>query len=342
MSTVLLSYRFNQDCSYFIVTTNKEFKVFSCNPMEEVYKRTFDAGIGYAEMFYRSNILGLIGGGNHPKYYMNKAIIWNDKEGNPIGEFTFKSKVLGIRLRKDVILIVLETKIFVYNFNDFELIDEIHTYPNSTGCCALTSKDDFILVTPTLMQGNIGFKNYKTNKSFESKAHKGTLVAIALSADGKLCATASKTGTLIRIFSTEHYCLLKELRRGIEDANITSIVFNKTGLWLACSSDRRTIHLFKLATINKILSNLNKYKSKDFNEKDKNDLFRLKYIKKCVPPITIERSWIQIRIDERKVVLGFGEGNTIYIITDSGKFYSAVFDPNNEGECKDIECKTLI
>ena len=37
---------------------------------------------------------------------------------------------------------------------------------------------------------------------------------------------------------------MQELRRGREKAEIHSICFDLKGVWLACSSDRSTIHIF--------------------------------------------------------------------------------------------------
>ena len=40
--------------------------------------------------------------------------------------------------------------------------------------------------------------------------------------------------------------ILQELRRGSEHAIINSVAFDPLGLWLICSSDTATVHIFRL------------------------------------------------------------------------------------------------
>jgi WD40 repeat protein len=70
---------------------------------------------------------------------------------------------------------------------------------------------------------------------------------MALNFTGNLLATASDKGTLIRIFSTEDGAPLQEVRRGSDKAEIYSITFDKHSNWIACSSDKGTIHIFKVS-----------------------------------------------------------------------------------------------
>jgi WD repeat-containing protein 45 len=57
-------------------------------------------------------------------------------------------------------------------------------------------------------------------------------------------ATASDKGTLIRLFSTEDATAIQEVRRGSDKAEIYSISFDRHSKYLACSSDKGTIHIF--------------------------------------------------------------------------------------------------
>lgn len=357
----VLSYHFNQDYTCFIITTERGFQIFSCNPFAEIYQRSFDGGIGSAEMFFKSNMLGLTGGGTNPKYPSNKAIIWNDEQARPIGEFSFKTAVLGIRLRKDKVAVVLETNVYMYDFEDFYLLDAIETCGNPRACCALTPAGPALVAVPSKKRGNLCLKNYSTNAVFDKPAHKNPLVAIVLSADGRLCATASSTGTLVRIFATENLSLLQELRRGKDSAEITSLAFDCSVTWIGCCSNKGTVHVFTVIPASKAALALQEppvevraedsdeeekkeekeeEKEEKANPKNKTSVFR--FMKGIVPYFKSEWSLAQFRLAEKKCVVGFGPKESLYVITETGKFYSTSFDPVNGGECKKPEGKSFV
>lgn len=74
-------------------------------------------------MFYRSNILALVGGGSTPAFQTNKVLMWDDNQQKCIGEMSFKAPVKAVRLRKEKIVVVLEHKVYVYKFSDMKLIE---------------------------------------------------------------------------------------------------------------------------------------------------------------------------------------------------------------------------
>ena len=77
------------------------------------------------------------GGGTNPRFPTNKVMIWDDHQNKCIGELKFRTKVHAVRLRRDRVVVVLESKVFVYRFKDLKLLDQITTVSNPKGLISL-------------------------------------------------------------------------------------------------------------------------------------------------------------------------------------------------------------
>jgi len=64
--------------------------------------------------------------------------------------------------------------------------------------------------------------------------------------DGTIIATASETGTIIRVFSVPRGLKLYQFRRGTYPSTIYSMSFNLSSTLLCVSSTTDTIHIFRL------------------------------------------------------------------------------------------------
>lgn len=53
-------------------------------------------------------------------------------------------------------------------------------------------------------------------------------------------------GTLIRVFATQNCARIAELRRGVDPAVILSLAISPSGLLLAATSDKSTLHIFDI------------------------------------------------------------------------------------------------
>jgi len=243
----LLYVGFNQDYGCFACGTDTGFKIFNVDPFKETFQRDLRGGIGYVEMLFRCNILALVGGGRNPRYPPNKVMIWDDHQNRCIGELSFRSPVRAVKLRRDRVVVVLEYKIYVYNFADLKLVDHIETTSNTKGLCALCPySSNTVLVCPGLQRGHVRVELYDSKKTTLIPAHETSLSCFALNFDGTLLATASEKGTLIRIFDTSTGRNIQEVRRGADRAEIYSLAFNSNYQWLACSSDKGTVHIFSI------------------------------------------------------------------------------------------------
>jgi WD40 repeat protein len=244
----LLFAAFNQDSGCFAAGTTDGFAVFNVDPHQEIFRRVFaNGGIAIVEMLFRCNLLAIVGGGRNPRYPPNKVMIWDDHENKCIGELMFKSQVHAVRMRRDRIVVVLLTKVFVYRFKDLKLLHEIKTAGNPRGLVSQSVTNlSNVLAMPGPTRGAVRVELFDLEKATMIKAHDAELAQLALNYDGTRLATSSEKGTLIRVWDTHTGEPLRELRRGTDRAEIYCIAFNPTTSFLACSSDKGTVHIFSL------------------------------------------------------------------------------------------------
>jgi len=116
------------------------------------------------------------------------------------------------------------------------------TAPNPQGlCCLGTNK----IVFPGRTKGQVMVVDLVNKKTNIIPAHDSALQSLAISSDEQLLATASRTGTLIRIWSIDG-ARIAEFRRGVDRAIIFSLAFSPSALNLAATSDKSTLHIFDL------------------------------------------------------------------------------------------------
>lgn len=88
------------------------------------------------------------------------------------------------------------------------------------------------------------------NALVEINAHKTPLAAMAWSHDGSLLATASSTGTVIRVHALQHGASrLFSFRRGSTAATVHCLAFSPGGVeprLLAAASSHGSVHVFRL------------------------------------------------------------------------------------------------
>ena len=107
-------------------------------------------------MLFRCNILALVGGVENPRYPPYKVMIWDDHQNRCIGELKFRNNVKAVKLRRDRVVVVLERKIYVYNFADLKLVDHIDTIMNPLGLCALCpNSNNMVLACPGPERGTV-------------------------------------------------------------------------------------------------------------------------------------------------------------------------------------------
>ncbi|EXJ80545.1 hypothetical protein A1O1_08691 [Capronia coronata CBS 617.96] len=241
---IALSASFNSDASCFAVGLDTGFCVFNSDPCELKASRDLNAGIGAAEMLGRYNYLALVGGGKNPRWPQTKVIIWDDAKQKVAITLELKTAVLRVCLTKSWIAIAIQNSIHLYKFSSPpEKTAIFETADNPLGLCCL---GDRLVAFPGRSPGKVQLVELGSGNVSIIPAHTSALRAMDLSADGQFLATASETGTLIRVFSTANCTKVAELRRGVDPAYIFSIAISPNSSMLAVTSDKSTLHVFDL------------------------------------------------------------------------------------------------
>ena len=174
-------------------------------------------------------------------------LLWDDTTCSVVGERSFPTTIIAIRMRRDRLVVVLEHSVHVFNLLDLALLGVFETYANSRGVVALSyHASNSVLAISGTTKGSVRVELFNDNKTTLILAHKSPLHLVSLNAEGSLLATASEKGTLIRLFNSHTGELLTELRRGSEKCTLYSVAFSSTSHWLLASSDRGTVHVFAL------------------------------------------------------------------------------------------------
>jgi len=121
-------------------------------------------------MMYKTNFIVLVLSAQR-----NKVVIWDDFERKNRTEISFNSPVKNIKLRKDMLVVVLETKTFVFSFMNLKLMESIETGPNPMGICGLATAEKAIQKTLVVVSnkdatgptGKIRILNYVAEKSVQ-------------------------------------------------------------------------------------------------------------------------------------------------------------------------------
>jgi len=157
-------------------------------------------------MMYKTNFIVLV-----LSAARHKVVIWDDFERKNRTEISFNSVVRNIKLRKDMLVVVLDTKTFIFSFMNLKLIENVETGPNPYGLCGLATAEKAISKTLVVIsntskeKGKIKILNYVAEKSIQTDvtAHESEVAFITVNPEGTLICTASIKGTKLLVFSAD-------------------------------------------------------------------------------------------------------------------------------------------
>lgn len=181
--------------------------------------------------------------------------------------------MLAVRLNRKRLAVVLDEEIYLYDISNMALLTTIATSPNPNGIFSLSPSSDncymaYPLPKPREDQGErrpahapplstlvpptsgevIVYDTVNLKAVNVIEAHRSPLSCVALNSEGTRLATASETGTIIRVFTVPDGQKLFQFRRGTIPSSIYSMSFNLTSTLLCVSSASETVHIFRLAS----------------------------------------------------------------------------------------------
>ncbi|KAL5198314.1 hypothetical protein ABZP36_001826 [Zizania latifolia] len=364
---------FNPYANRFIAATATGVHVFSCDPFRRVFcedvevypDSTTSWKVAIAEMLNEAFVAVVFRGAKpNGGGFMDRIFFWSVLGGRMYGmekRLPF-DVVSGFRLVGEYLLVAGDEKTVLYEMahhaavpTKVKVVDTAH---NPLGLCAVAQPDGLarsVLVSPQKNKGMLQVHRLGEHPIY-LRAHYSTVVSFALSHDGRLLATAGSKGTLVRIFSTNDGKLLQEVRRGTDRADIHCIAFSPDSKWLAVSSDKCTVHVFRVNVDSTSSGSAPKNGSSSghgsFQEAaapspaaNASQGSYLSFLKGLLPGyFRSERSWAQVYLREDvKYLVAFGrQRNTVLVIGMDGSFYRCQFDPEIGGEMKQLEYRNFM
>ena len=337
---------FTNDKSMFCICHDQGFLVCKASPFAILTNRILGGDISIAQMLDMSNIIFLASaGGEHPRFPLTHVIMFDDHKGKPVAQLQIGHRIKNIKAIAKRLFIVGKNKIFLFKTEDLSNIGTFESYEdNEEGICSLSeSKENIVFAYPAKIEGYINIMKIK-DKRIEVKSfyiHNKKISCIELNKTGDRLISSSIGGTLIRLFDTNTGDILDDFKRGNDKAQIFSLSFTHDNKYLCCSSDKGSIHIFKINEYEQnVIDELNKSMRKPGKDiLDKANVSRPQSIN-----IAKSRRFAIFRTHEETSYSVFSENDEIHIVAlnDGGKFYKISFDKNQGGQAKIIEAFEIL
>lgn len=299
---------FNNTVFNLACATDQGFMIFSLEPNLEKLKTFYDigGGVGIVKMLGRTNMMLLVGGGSTPFKSKDTFVLWDSNKCEGILEIDMKEPVKNVLINKTHLISVLEKKICLFDWHGKFLETKV-TYANDKGICVMNANSDVIATLGT-NKGEVAIWKYANDIYKTIKAHNTNIEAIALSTNGNYVATASETGTLVRVFNVETEKMEYEFRRGSQSACVYDICFSNDTKLLACCSGNGTVHIWDI-----------------YNDPNatKNTQSKLSSMKDWLPQyFSSQWNMKQVSLNNyTKNVCAFDKNNDLHVATYDGCYY---------------------
>ncbi len=324
-SEAVLCISFNQDKSCVAIGTNFGYKIYNAKNYKKIGERDLDMPICKIQMLYRSNLLMLVRGAqDNMRIPDNKLIFWDDKANESTGMLELKHNINKIKMRKDLMYIIHEKSIQIFSLESLQVIKKLDTKLNPFAIFTCSYGDNRIIAypSPDRKAGFFTMKNLQSDRDLIIDAHSHEVECLEMDYHGTVIASASKKGTIIRVFKIKDGSVLQEFRRGIDNAKIMSLCFDVSGTMLGLSSDSGTVHLFAINNEEADKDNRENGSTSDKSMDLNNKKSRFSFLSKAIKYFESEWSSLQLKVDEKIVFVNFNsDSSEVLVYKSSGKFW---------------------
>ena len=279
----VLNLSFSNTRSRFIAGLSDGLRVFRTDSCLTTYHPGSpplpnDGGLAIAEAL-DDRYIAFVSGGRSSLGKGSIVVFWDCVLESEISRLDFYEPILGLRLNTRWLVVILRDRSVVFEYQQLkpqhapavsptddsddgrtEVGEDLtfkgpnkvkSLHPTSPTPYAVASLQNELLVIPAQTPGQVQLVPLSGGSKRVLKAHNTALRCLALSpsatfTNGGLLATTSEQGTLVRVFDIKTLDQIAEFRRGVEKAVIFDLAFSDGGRWLACTSDKGTIHIFDL------------------------------------------------------------------------------------------------
>ena len=314
-------YNFNEDGSCISIGTKIGFKIVTCDPFTNFHYTKFGRGIGIIEIYHSSNIIALTGTEKNSQFPFNELIIWDDNKGEIIKEMRISSKIRIIKIIKNILFIVNDLKIFIFNFENLSLINSYELYSNKSELISFSVNKTKKIAYVNKNKKKIFIEDIDSKKQIIIKNNnndleyiylqfntKGDIIAGAM--DGKICLYKTSNGELIREINNSD----------LQNKNINCMNFSEND---------------KLLAVSTIENNSGKINIFDIGIEKETSIFDyfLTSEDKCFAYYNINCKGFKFR---------FLKNDNIIIVTSNGEFLKININKKDGGNCKKVEHKKIF
>lgn len=321
----ILYVSYNLDASCFNVGLNNGYQIYNTDPLKVRIENRNKGEIGIVEGLFKTNLILFVGTEENDKYPPNAVNVWDEIGSTMTGMITYNEKIQGLKVRADKIIIMTTKAIHVVRMKDFVEEEQYNIVDYSRGefisemkkFTISAAKNQTVLAWTNNQIGEVSLKLFEESKRHDIKCHDNNIQALCLNIDGKMLATASNTGTIIRIWNTLTGKKMHEVRRGSTRSKIIHLSFSIDSRYLSVNTERGTVHIFEIG--NTINGTYNKKSTLSFMESVLPSYFSSEWSFAKIYLNVSNVSTSDLKIS--KSMSSFSKDEHIVIITNNGMYY---------------------